>query len=77
MELLRVLERASYVAITLGNLRKADIASNGIYVGECRRAQRMAAERRMLELPWLNRRSYLRPNPNPGTPVSPPRDLGG
>jgi hypothetical protein len=35
-------------------LRKADIASNGIYVGECRRAQRMAAERRMLELPWLN-----------------------
>ena len=31
----------------------------------------------MLELPWLNRRSYLRPNPNPGTPVSPPRDLGG
>ena len=42
VELLRVLERASYVAITLGNLRKADIASNGIFVGECRRVQRMA-----------------------------------
>ena len=35
-------------------------------LGECRRAQRMAAERGMSELPWLSRRRCLCPNCNLG-----------